>query len=128
MSPFEIPILFLHLLDISLDPDFLFFGILCGVWDLGPTALHELEAQSPNLWIAKEVSNSELLTVKVPAGSASKESACNARDLGLTLELGKIPWRREWQSLLVFLPGEFHGQSSPVGYSPWGPKESDTTE
>ena len=28
----------------------------------------------------------------------------------------------------VFLPGEFHGQRSLVGYSPWGGKESDTTE
>ena len=28
----------------------------------------------------------------------------------------------------VFLPGEFHGQRSLVGYSPWGCKESDTTE
>ena len=28
----------------------------------------------------------------------------------------------------VFLPGESHGQSSLVGYSPWGRKESDTTE
>ena len=28
----------------------------------------------------------------------------------------------------VFLPGEFHGQRSFVGYSPWGHKESDTTE
>ena len=28
----------------------------------------------------------------------------------------------------VFLPGESHGQRSPVGYSPWGHKESDTTE
>ena len=28
----------------------------------------------------------------------------------------------------VFLPGEFHGQRSLVGYSPWGPKESDVTE
>ena len=27
-----------------------------------------------------------------------------------------------------FLPGEFHRQSSLVGYSPWGHKESDTTE
>ena len=26
------------------------------------------------------------------------------------------------------LPGEFHGQRSPAGYSPWGQKESDTTE
>ena len=28
----------------------------------------------------------------------------------------------------VFLPGEFHGQRSLAGYSPWGRKESDTTE
>ena len=28
----------------------------------------------------------------------------------------------------VFLPGEFHGQRSLVGYSPWGHKESDMTE
>ena len=28
----------------------------------------------------------------------------------------------------VFLPGEFHGQRSLEGYSPWGPKESDRTE
>ena len=28
----------------------------------------------------------------------------------------------------VFLPGEFHGQRSLVGNSPWGRKESDTTE
>ena len=40
----------------------------------------------------------------------------------------KIPWRRKWQPTPVFLPGEFHGQRSLVGYSPWGCKESDTTE
>ena len=28
----------------------------------------------------------------------------------------------------VFLPGEFHGESSLAGYSPWGHKESDMTE
>ena len=28
----------------------------------------------------------------------------------------------------VFLPGESHEQNSPVGYSPWGCKESDITE
>ena len=28
----------------------------------------------------------------------------------------------------VFLPGEFHGQRSLVGYSPWGCKELDMTE
>ena len=28
----------------------------------------------------------------------------------------------------IFLPGEFHGQRSLVGHSPWGRKERDTTE
>ena len=37
-------------------------------------------------------------------------------------------WRREWQPLPVFLPGESHGQRSLMGYSPWARKESDTTE
>ena len=37
--------------------------------------------------------------------------------------VGKIPWRRERLPTPVFLSGEFHGL-----YSPWGHKESDTTE
>ena len=37
--------------------------------------------------------------------------------------VGKIPWRRERLPTPVFWPGEFHGV-----YSPWGHKESDTTE
>ena len=40
----------------------------------------------------------------------------------------KIPWRREWLPTPIFLPGEFHGQRSLVGYSPWDYKELDTTE
>ena len=38
--------------------------------------------------------------------------------------VGKIPWKREWLSTPVFLPGEFHGQRSLVGYNPWSRKES----
>ena len=37
-------------------------------------------------------------------------------------------WRRKWQPTPVFLPGNSHGQRSLAGYSPWGRKESDTTE
>ena len=40
----------------------------------------------------------------------------------------EIPGRRVWQPTPLFLPGEFHGQRSLVGYSPWGCKESDMTE
>ena len=42
--------------------------------------------------------------------------------------MGKIPWRRKWQSIPVLLPGECHGWRSLVGYCPWGCKESDMTE
>ena len=38
------------------------------------------------------------------------------------------PWRRKWQPAPIFLPGKSHGQRSLAGYSPWGCKESDTTE
>ena len=38
------------------------------------------------------------------------------------------PGEENWQPTPVFLPGEFHGQRSLVGYSPWGHKESDTAE
>ena len=40
----------------------------------------------------------------------------------------KIPWRSKWQPTPVFLPGKSHGWRSLTGYSPWGRKESDTTE
>ena len=42
--------------------------------------------------------------------------------------VGKIPWRKEWLPTPWFLPWEFHGQRSLVGYTPWGCKESDMTE
>ena len=42
--------------------------------------------------------------------------------------VGKSPCRRKWQPTPVFLPGKSHGQRSLVGDSPWGRKESDTTE
>ena len=38
------------------------------------------------------------------------------------------PLKMESQPTTVLLPGQFHGQRSLVGYSPWGCKESDTTE
>ena len=39
---------------------------------------------------------------------------------GFDPSVGKMPWRRAWQSTPVFLPGESHGQRSLAGYSPWG--------
>ena len=42
--------------------------------------------------------------------------------------VGKIPWRRAWQPTPVYLPGKSHGERRQASYSPWGHKESDTTE
>ena len=42
--------------------------------------------------------------------------------------MSKVVQRRKWQPTPVLLPGKFHGWRNLVGYSPWGYKESDTTE
>ena len=60
-----------------------------------------------------------------PGSSAGKESVCNA---GFNPWVGKIPWRA-WRPTPVFLSGESPWTEEPGGlYSPWGRKESDTTE
>ena len=42
--------------------------------------------------------------------------------------IGKICWRRKWQSTPVFLPRKFHRHGGLVGYSQWDCKELDTAE
>ena len=76
--------------------------------------------------LSKIEGNLHLPLLGFPGGSDGKESACNAGDLGLIPGLGRSP--REGNGNPVFFPGEFHGQRSLTGYSPWGCKESDTTE
>ena len=66
-----------------------------------------------------------------PGGASGKESTCQIsrrKRSRFSPWVGKILWRRKWQPAPVFLSGEFHGQRSLVGYSPWGHKESDLTE
>ena len=58
-----------------------------------------------------------LMCLGFPHVSVGKESACQAVKHRFNPCMRKIPWRRQPTS--VFLPG---------GYSPWGRKESDTTE
>ena len=59
-----------------------------------------------------------------------KNPPANAGDLRIQFNpwVRMVPWRRKWQPIPVFLPGESHGQRSLVGYSPWGHTESDTTK
>ena len=64
----------------------------------------------------------------LPWWFSGKESACNAGDLGWIPGWGRFLWRRARQSTPVLLPGEFHGQRSLAGYSPWGRTGLDVTE
>ena len=50
------------------------------------------------------------------------------QETGFNPWVGKICWRRKWQSTPVLLPGKSHGQRRLVGNSPWGRKELDMTE
>jgi len=58
--------------------------------------------------------------VKNPLGNAG-----NKKRSRFDPWVGKILWRKEWQPIPVFLPGEAYGQRNLAGYSPWGCKESD---
>ena len=63
------------------------------------------------------------LFIGIFGGSDGQESARNVGDPGLDPWVEKIPWRREWLPIPVFLSGEFHGQRSLVDYNLWSHKE-----
>jgi len=50
-----------------------------------------------------------------PGGASDKEITSN---VGNSRDSGKMSWGRAWQPSPVFLPGEYHGQRSLVGYGP----------
>ena len=68
---------------------------------------------------------------QLPRWFSDKESICQyrrCRRCGFNPWVEKIPWRRKWQSIPVFLPGQSHGQRSFKVYCQWGRKELDTSE
>ena len=91
-----------------------------------------------SMYIAKDrlkqfqnILNKSITYKGLPYSSDGKESACNAGDLVLIPGSGTSS--REGNGIIslntpVFLPGEFHGQRSLAGYSPWGRKALDTTK
>ena len=97
------------------------------IFTLSQLPCHSLPGASSNttVWIY-------LLAVSLPGGTVIKNPPSNAGDAreGSLFDprVRKVPWRRKWQPTPSFLPGEFHGQRSLVGCSPWGCKESDVTE
>ena len=68
-------------------------------------------------------------TWEAPGGSDGKESACNARDLGLIPGVGKSPGEGNGYWLQYScLENSIDRGAWQVTYSPWGHKESDTTQ
>ena len=64
------------------------------------------------------------IQAKRPSG---KESACPRRrceTCRFDPWVGKIPWRRKWQTTPVFLPAKFHRQGNLAGYSPRGSQKN----
>ena len=59
---------------------------------------------------------------------SGKESTYQCRRPRSDPWVWKIPLWKKWQYSQVFLPGKFHGHRNLEGCSPWGCKESDTTE
>ena len=89
-------------------------------------------AETPSKWLCSVYIGGDDFPIGYwSVGASSKEPACWCRSRErhrFDPWVGKIPWRRKWQPTPVFLLGETHGQRSLAGYSPWGCKESDTTE
>ena len=58
--------------------------------------------------------------MSLPQWLSSKGATYNAgvKDTRVNPWVGKIPWRRKWQLILVFLPGESYGQRILASYSP----------
>ena len=78
-----------------------------------------------------EPKSPELPADSLSGSSSGKEPACQCRRhkrCGFDPWVGKIPWRRGWQPIPVFLSGKSHRQRSLEGYAPQGLKELDTTE
>ena len=84
-------------------------------------AVQALGSQRSTIWVRLRASlqrkavGRTLCSQPLCSGSSGKESACNAGapgDACLICGSGKIPWRREWQPIPVFMPGESHGQGA----------------
>ena len=70
-----------------------------------------------------------LRTIATEVKGETLNSTANSPFDYISYQMQSKTWRRKWQiPTPVFLPGKFHGQRSLAGSSPWGHKESDTTE
>ena len=67
--------------------------------------IHIKDNSSPPFWVGG-----------LPWWLSVKEPTCQCRRFRFNPWVRKIPWRRKWQPIPVFLPGKSHGQRSLAGY------------
>ena len=72
--------------------------------------------------------NCHLMPIRMAVITDIRNSKSVGRDVEKRELLCTIGWRRQWHPTPVLLLGKSHGWRSLVGCSPWGRKESDTTE
>ena len=111
-------------LDIVNPPTLFFFSVVLVV--LAPFSSHV------NFRVCPYLQNRLLVMILMgfPSDSVVKNLLAmrEMQEMGVWSLGREDPWRRAWQPTPVFLPGESHGQRSLAGYSPWGQKQSNTTE
>ena len=64
----------------------------------------------------------------LPWWLSGKESTCQCKRCRFNPWVRKIPWRRNWQPTLVFLPGKSHGDGAWWATAHGITKELDTTQ
>ena len=69
-----------------------------------------------------------IISLDLPSGSDSKESACNAGDHCSFPRSGRSPGGGLGNPLQYSCLENLHGQRNLAGYCPWGSKEADITE
>ena len=97
-----------------------------GAWQLTEMGSHGVEHDWSNL-----ACRHTCRYLVFPVGISSKEPDYQCRRCkrcGFHPWIGKIPWRRAWQPMPMFLPGESQGQRSLEGYGPQCCKELGVTE
>ena len=76
-----------------------------------------ISLSSITLWMLPLDRSPRLFIWVFPGGASGKEPTCQCKRFKrcrFDPWAWKIPWRRAWEPTPVFLPGESHGQKSPV--------------
>ena len=98
-------------------------------WGEEPQGLQSMGSQRiEHNWETECSQHNTLNRVEYPVGDKCLNAAAFCGWPRFNPWVGKSPWRRQWHPTPVVLPRKSHGQRRLVGYSPWGRKESDTTE